>query len=275
MIVSVSALPLLSLAVNLQVVAQSPQTPKPVDGQAGKPVMIALPTDTSATALRADGEITIDGRDNEAAWQSAPPITQFQEWRPNEGKPARFKTEAKIIYDAANLYVFIRAFDPHPDSIKKLLERRDSFTASDMFWVFLDSYHDKRTGYEFAINPDFTGPTSGSLHQGLNALGPDVEAAVVMLGDMVRVSAETLAMLVAAARGTEAPLVVSRYGDVTAPPLLFRRALFDELLAWTGEGCGKVVVQRHRESAYYLDWPAERLADVDTPEDFQRLTSGV
>ena len=34
MIVSVSALPLLSLAVNLQVVAQSPQTPKPVDGQA-------------------------------------------------------------------------------------------------------------------------------------------------------------------------------------------------------------------------------------------------
>src|SRR3989441_5587633 len=89
---------------------------------------------------------------------------------------------------------------------------------------------------EFAVNPDFTGPTSGSLHQGLNRLGPDVDAVVVMLGDMVRVSAETLGMLVAAARGTEAPLVVSRYGDVTAPPLLFRPALFPELLAWTGEG---------------------------------------
>src|SRR6266516_1862853 len=97
---------------------------------------------------------------------------------------------------------------------------------------------------EFAVNPDFTGPTSGSLHQGLNKLGPDVDAVVVMLGDMVRVSPETLAMLVAAARGTEAPLVVSRYGDVTAPPLLFRRALFGELLAWSGEGCGKTVVDR-------------------------------
>src|SRR5689334_8456191 len=64
---------------------------------------------------------------------------------------------------------------------------------------------------EFAVNPDFAGPTSGSLHRGLNALGPEVDAAVVMLADMVRVSAETLAMLVAAARGTEAPLVVSRY----------------------------------------------------------------
>jgi len=121
---------------------------------------------------------------------------------------------------------------------------------------------------EFAVTPDFTGPTSGSLHQGLNKLGPDVDAAVVMLGDMVRVSAETLAMLVAAARGTDAPLVISRYGDVTAPPLLFRRALFPELLAWTGEGCGKTVVKAHSHEATYVDRPVALLADVDTPEDF-------
>ena len=121
---------------------------------------------------------------------------------------------------------------------------------------------------ELAINPDYTGPTSGSLHRGLNVLGVDVEAVVVMLGDMVRVTAETLAMLVAAARGTEAPLVVSRYGDVTAPPLLFRRALFGELLAWTGEGCGKAVVQAHKHEAMYVDRPVTLLTDVDTPEDF-------
>ncbi|HEX9487433.1 MAG TPA: nucleotidyltransferase family protein [Gemmatimonadales bacterium] len=120
----------------------------------------------------------------------------------------------------------------------------------------------------FAVNPDYTGPTSGSLHQGLNALGSDVDAVVVMLGDMVRVTAETLALLVAAARGTEAPLVVSRYGNVTAPPLLFRRALFGELLAWTGEGCGKAVVQAHKHEAMYVDRPEALLVDVDTPEDF-------
>ncbi len=120
----------------------------------------------------------------------------------------------------------------------------------------------------FAINPDYTGPTSGSLHRGLDTLGTDVAAVVVMLGDMVRVTAETLAMLVAAARGTRAPLVVSRYGDVTAPPLLFRRALFGELLAWTGEGCGKAVVQAHKHEAMYVDRPVTLLTDVDTPEDF-------
>jgi CTP:molybdopterin cytidylyltransferase MocA len=61
---------------------------------------------------------------------------------------------------------------------------------------------------------------------------------------------------------------VSRYGDVTAPPLLFRRALFAELMAWTGEGCGKAVVQAHRHEARYVDRPGAVLADVDTPEDF-------
>lgn len=126
---------------------------------------------------------------------------------------------------------------------------------------------------EFAFNPDFTGPTSGSLHRALERLGPEVGAAVVTLADMVLVSETMLAALVAAARGVEAPLVVSRYGDVTAPPLLFRHPLFGELLAWTGEGCGKAVVQRHRNEALFVDWPPEYLTDVDTPEDFRAIAS--
>ena len=123
-------------------------------------------------------------------------------------------------------------------------------------------------GLLIALNPDFAGPTSGSLHAALDLLGEDVGAAVVLLGDMVHVSEAALAELMHRARSSDAPLVVSRYGDVTAPPLLFRRGLFAELLAWTGEGCGKTVVQRHRDEALFMDWPAEALMDVDTPEDF-------
>src|SRR3989441_7629625 len=70
-----------------------------------------------------------------------------------------------------------------------------------------------------------------------------------MLADMVLVTRQMLAGLVAAARGSPAPLVVSRYGDVTAPPLLFRRALFGELLAWSGEGCGKTVVRSEEHTS--------------------------
>lgn len=124
---------------------------------------------------------------------------------------------------------------------------------------------------EFAYNPAFRGATSGSLHQGLERLPADVDGAVVLLGDMVRVSTAMIQALVDAGRKTPSPLVVSRYGDVTAPPLLFRRELFAELLAWHGEGCGKAVVQRHRTEARYLDWPVAALADIDTPEDLAAM----
>src|SRR3989475_6681988 len=119
-----------------------------------------------------------------------------------------------------------------------------------------------------AITPDYTGAPSGSLHLGLERLPADVEAVVVLLADMVLVTRQMLDGLVAAAWREAAPLFVSRYGDVTAPPLLFRRSLFGELMAWTGEGCGKAVVQRHKAEAVYLDWPPAALADVDTPEGF-------
>lgn len=126
---------------------------------------------------------------------------------------------------------------------------------------------------EVVVNPEFTGPTSTSMHAGLRRLGPDVDAVVLMLGDMVFVTEAMLAELSTAARTSPAPLVVSRYGDVTAPPLLFRRILFAELLAWTGEGCGKAVVERHRRDAIVIERPVAALTDIDTPQDFAAASS--
>ena len=120
--------------------------------RSAEPARVALPTDSTAMAVRATVAPVIDGRGDDAVWRAAPPITQFVQWRPSEGKRPAFRTEAKVAYDAANLYVFVRAFDPHPDSIIRILERRDTFTPSDMIWVFVDSYHDRRTGYEFGVN---------------------------------------------------------------------------------------------------------------------------
>src|SRR5229473_6349206 len=89
-------------------------------------------------ATRAAQPPVIDGRDDDAVWREAQPINGFQEWRPSEGGPPKLPTEAKIAYDAANMYVFVRAFDPHPDSIITVRARRDYFTPSDMIclsWI--------------------------------------------------------------------------------------------------------------------------------------------
>jgi hypothetical protein len=44
-------------------------------------------------------------------------------------------------------------FDPAPDSIVSLLSRRDVRTNSEQLKLMIDSYHDRRTGYEFILNP--------------------------------------------------------------------------------------------------------------------------
>src|SRR6266540_2746166 len=111
------------------------------------------PTVPTTGAVRAAVAPLIDGRDADEVWRAAPAITQFREFQPREDGDPRFATEAKVAYDARNFYVFIRAFDPHPDSILKLLARRDIRTASDQLKIIIDSYHDRRTGYEFAVNP--------------------------------------------------------------------------------------------------------------------------
>ena len=124
---------------------------------------------------------------------------------------------------------------------------------------------------QFAESPDPTGPTSGSLHAGLRALGDDVDAALVMLADMTQVSASMLRAVVEGIAQGRGPLGVSRFGDVLAPPLVFTRALWPELLAWHGEGCGKAVVRAHLDEASLHDWPAAALRDVDTPADYDTL----
>ncbi len=110
------------------------------------------PTARAVVALRATRPPVLDGRGDDPIWQDAPAITRFVQWQPDEGAAPTFRTVAKIAYDAANLYVFVRACDPHPDSIIRILARRDTWTPSDMIWVWVDPFHDRRNGYEFMVN---------------------------------------------------------------------------------------------------------------------------
>ncbi len=134
-------------AVLVAIVMQTATPPTPAGG--GAPNALA----SRASAVRATAPVVIDGRDDDEVWRLAPAITQFREFQPKEDGDPRFPTEAKVAYDDRNLYVFIRAFDPHPDSILKLLARRDVRAATDQLKIMIDSYHDRRNGFEFAVNP--------------------------------------------------------------------------------------------------------------------------
>ena len=123
------------------------------------------------------------------------------------------------------------------------------------------------------VNPDHAQGKGTSLQAGIAdvASGSAAGAAMVVLADMPFVTAAMLAEVAARWRQVPAPMVVSRYGDVNAPPILYDRALFAELLALPGEACGKMMVRRHGAAAEVLRWPEEALADLDVPDDYRRV----
>ena len=108
-----------------------------------------------------------------------------------------------------------------------------------------------------------------SVQTGLDRLGGECDAVIVILADMPLVTPAMLRELVARFRGG-APIVISRYGEIQAPPTLYARPLF-AALSTGGEGCGRRVVREHSDLVTALDWSPELLADLDRPEDIARV----
>jgi molybdenum cofactor cytidylyltransferase len=118
------------------------------------------------------------------------------------------------------------------------------------------------------VNPDHAEGAGTSVRTGVRHVAAGTDALIVVLADMPFVTAEMIATLVERYRATGAPLVVSHYGEVQAPPTLYDRALFDELLQIPGERCAKQVVRRHEREAAVVDWPESALRDIDVPADY-------
>ncbi len=105
-----------------------------------------------ARAIRRQGPIHLDGRLDDATWQAAPAQSNFWQRSPKEGNPPTERTEFQIAYDDHAIYVALRGFDDDPAAIRARLHRRDLDSHADWMGVILDSYHDRRTAFGFAVN---------------------------------------------------------------------------------------------------------------------------
>jgi molybdenum cofactor cytidylyltransferase len=123
------------------------------------------------------------------------------------------------------------------------------------------------------INPRYAEGMHTSLSAGISAMPEGPAAAVVMLVDMPFVTAPMVRELASRWRGE--PLVVSLFGDVVAPPILYARPLFSELCALDSQSCGKRLIQQHRAQAAEMRWPDFALQDLDVPGDLDRVRAAL
>ncbi len=108
-------------------------------------VIVAVPVENEI--------IAVDGRLDESVWSVIPPINDFIQREPIENISPTEKTEAYICYDEKYLYVGIKAYCKDPSTIKSILTRRDEWSPSDWIYVYIDSYNDNRTAFQFGLNP--------------------------------------------------------------------------------------------------------------------------
>jgi hypothetical protein len=106
----------------------------------------------SAPVARTTQSLTVDGVLTESAWAQAHVIDDFMQQEPSVNAPATERTEVRVLADESAFYFGIMCTQAAPVIARE--RRRDNPLADDdRFEIVLDTFHDHRNAYHFAINP--------------------------------------------------------------------------------------------------------------------------
>ncbi len=121
-------------------------------------------------------------------------------------------------------------------------------------------------------NPDPSRGQISSLWVGLDAvMRPELDAVLMTLVDVPMVRASTVRAVIDGWRQSRAPIVRPAIGDRHGHPVLFDRAVFDELRRAPLDEGAKAVVHAHAGGVINVDVDDEAcLIDIDTPGDYER-----
>ena len=106
-------------------------------------------------AVKLAAGLRLDGVLDEPVYETVPAISDFVQQMPVEGAPASERTDAWILFDAANVYVAARIWDSAPPAAWVANEmQRDTpqLRENDSFWVAFDTFNDRRNGVAFYTN---------------------------------------------------------------------------------------------------------------------------
>ncbi len=98
--------------------------------------------------------ISIDGKINEAIWNTAPVATDFLMLEPDNGRPIspNKKTDVRILYNNDAIYVAAILYDDEPQKILKELTQRDNFGTADHFGIFINGFNDGQQDFRFFVS---------------------------------------------------------------------------------------------------------------------------
>jgi hypothetical protein len=93
----------------------------------------------------------IDGRLDDAAWQSATLTDAFTQQSPFDGAKPSERTQMRVLYDDEALYFSFDCDQVRTPIIEKLT-RRDRDSESEWVWIQIDSRNEGKSAFVFAVN---------------------------------------------------------------------------------------------------------------------------
>lgn len=129
--------------------------PGAVQGQQSDTVPAGRPTGPPLFAITVTEPVRIDGRLDEAFWNTADSIGEFRQREPEVGALSTERTLVKVARGPDALYVAIRAYDSDTRGIRASQWRRDAdLSVDDNVLLLIDSFDDHRSGFLFGTNPN-------------------------------------------------------------------------------------------------------------------------
>ena len=111
---------------------------------------------TVVRAVRLTQPHRIDGRLDESVYSTVPAITNFIQTLPAEGQVSTEKTEAWVMFDDDFIYVTGKMYEDVPPekwTANELRRDTNQLRQNDMFGFLVDTFHDRRNGFNFYTNP--------------------------------------------------------------------------------------------------------------------------
>lgn len=127
---------------------------------------------------------------------------------------------------------------------------------------------------DVVVNPQPEAGQGRSIAVGVAALPVDAERVLIGLGDQPWIPREVVAGLKAALERPGALVAAPVYREGRGNPVAFRRAVFGELLALTGDRGARAVVERDTSRVALVTFDRPMPADVDTSEDYEAMAEG-
>ena len=130
----------------------------------------------------------------------------------------------------------------------------------------------KHEKLRWAVNERAAEGQSTSIIAGLEAISPESEAAMFLVGDQPLVKPKLINSLIDLFKKEPALIVAPTFAGQSRNPVLFHSNLFPEILELKGDRGARGLIAKYRQDSAFLEWSEETpFLDLDIWEDYEVL----